>query len=81
MRAHEPGTGEYEAARRFDRASIDFLATRRDIDQHYEPAISRLETDILQFPVTPPAPLPEVIPLPRGYMARLPQEHEAITHL
>ena len=81
LRAHEPGTREYEAARRFDGAFIDFLATRGHIDQHYETAINRLETDTLQFPVPPPAPLPEVIPLPRGYMARLPQEHEAITHL
>ena len=81
MRAQEPGTREYEAARRFDRAFIDFLATRGHIDQHYEPAVGRLETDILQFPVPPPAPLPEVKPLPRGQIARLPREHETITHL
>ena len=73
LRAHEPGTREYEAARRFDGAVIDFLATRGDIDQRYETAINRLETDA--------SCLPEVIPLPRGYVAPLPQEHAAITHL
>lgn len=81
LRAHEPGTREYEAARRFDRSFINFLATRGDIDEHYEAAIDRLATDTLQFPVPPPAPLPEVIPLPRGRIARLPRERDTIIHL
>jgi len=81
LRAHEPGTRECEAARRFDQSCIDLLATRGDIDDRYEAAIDRLATDTLQFPVPPPAPLPEVIPLPRGRIARLPRERDTIIHL